>query len=66
VTCGSVLFWKHNEEAEVSVMAGAFDQPSGLKGESHIFVVDKGDYYDIDDGLPQYERSTPTLRVAGD
>ncbi len=65
-TCGSVLFWKHNEEAEVSVMAGAFDQPSGLKGESHIFVVDKGDYYDIDDGLPQYERSTPTLRVAGD
>ena len=65
-TCGSALFWKHNEVAEASVLAGAFDQPSGLRGESHIFVVDKGDYYTIDDGLPQFERSTPDLKVAGD
>ena len=65
-TCGSALFWKHNEVAETSVLAGAFDQPSRLRGESHIFVVDKGDYYTIDDGLPQFERSTPDLKVAGD
>lgn len=64
--CGSVLFWKHNEVNEISVMAGAFDQPSGLKAESHIFVADKGDYYTIDDGLPQFERSTPDIKVAGD
>jgi hypothetical protein len=64
--CGSALFWKHNEAAEISVMAGAFEQPSGLKSEAHIFVVDKGDYYDINDGLPQYERSTPDVKVAGD
>jgi hypothetical protein len=64
--CGSVLFWKHNEIAETSVMAGAFEQPSGLKGEVHIFVADKGDYYEIDDGLPQFERSTPDIKVAGD
>ena len=64
--CGSALFWKHNEAAEISVMAGAFEQPSGLKAEAHIFVVDKGDYYDIDDGLPQFERSTPDVKVAGD
>ena len=64
--CGSVLFWKHNEEAETSVLAGSFDQPSGLRSESHIFVGDKGDYYTIDDGLPQFERSTPEIRVAGD
>jgi len=63
--CGSVLFWKHNELAETSVMAGAFEQPSGLKGEVHIFVADKGDYYEIDDGLPQFERSTPDVKVAG-
>ena len=43
-------------------MAGAFDQPSGLQGEVHIFVGDKGDYYAIDDGLPQFERSTPSSR----
>lgn len=64
--CGSALFWKHNEADEISVMAGAFEQPTGLKGEAHIFVVDKGDYYDITDGLPQFERSTPDIRVAGD
>lgn len=64
--CGSALFWKHNEADEISVMAGAFEQPSGLEAEAHIFVADKGDYYTIDDGLPQFERSTPDIRVAGD
>jgi hypothetical protein len=64
--CGSVLFWKHNELAEISVMAGAFEKPTGLKGEVHIFVADKGDYYEIDDGLPQFERSTPDIKVADD
>lgn len=52
--CGSVLFWKHNELDYVSVMAGAFDQPSGLRGEKHIYTADKGDYYSIHDELPQY------------
>ena len=63
-TCGSVLFWKHEDLCETSIMAGVFDSPSGLKGEFHIFVGDKGDYYTIDDGLPQYERSTPSIKVA--
>lgn len=29
--------------------------PTGLKLLGHIFVVDKGDYYDIADGLPQQQ-----------
>ena len=62
--CGSVLFWKHNAASETSVMAGAFDKPSALKGEVHIFVADKGDYYTLDDGLPQFKRSTPDITVA--
>jgi hypothetical protein len=60
-TCGSLLFWKHNQLDEISVMAGAFEQPSGLQGECHIFVAGKGDYYSIDDGLPQFERSSPKI-----
>ena len=64
--CGSALFWKHNQADDISVMAGAFEQPSGLKPEAHIFVADKGDYYDIADGLPRFERSTPTIKVADD
>jgi hypothetical protein len=63
--CGSVLFWKHNELDYISVMAGAFDYPSGLRAESHIFVADKGDYYEIGDDLPQYEKSGGGVVVAG-
>jgi hypothetical protein len=58
-TCGSTLFWKHVELAYTSVLAGAFDTPIGIRGESHIFVADKGDYYTIDDGLPQFAAGKP-------
>ena len=64
--CGSLLFWKPNALDYVSVMAGAFNNPTGLAGECHIFVADKGDYYAIDDGLPQFDRSTPSVIVADD
>ncbi|GAB1581813.1 GFA family protein [Phyllobacterium phragmitis] len=53
-TCGSVLFWKQDDLDYISIMAGAFDQPTGLRGEKHIYTADKGDYYSIDDELPQY------------
>jgi hypothetical protein len=52
-TCGSALFWKSNGSDKTSVMAGLFDQPSGLAGEKHIFVEDKADFYTIVDDLPQ-------------
>jgi len=32
---------------------GAFDSPTGTKMWIHIHVADKGDYYDLTDGLPQ-------------
>jgi hypothetical protein len=35
---------------------GAFDGPTGTKLTKHIFVADKGDYYDIADGLPQNQQ----------
>ncbi|WP_428977567.1 GFA family protein [Oricola cellulosilytica] len=53
-TCGAALFWKRNESGRTSIMAGSFDIPSGLKASHHIFVADKGDYYEIADRLPQY------------
>lgn len=64
--CGSALFWKHNKLDYVSVMAGAFNQPTGLAGACHIFVEDKGDYYEIDDNLPQFPRSTPAVVTGAD
>ena len=54
-TCGSLLFWKANGSARTSIMAGSFDRPTGLVSGYHIHVADKGDYYELADGLPQYE-----------
>lgn len=55
--CGSFLFWKAHEEDTISFALGALEEPTGLRLEKHIFVADKGDYYQIADGLPQVERS---------
>ena len=53
-TCGSLLFWKANDSDKISIMAGSFDKPTGLTESHHIHIADKGDYYEITDGLPQY------------
>jgi len=37
-----------------SCLCGAVrEPPTGVRLAKHTFVGDKGDYYDIDDGLPQ-------------
>lgn len=51
--CGSSLFWQRDGSDIIDVAAGALDSPTGLKLLGHIFVADKGDYYEIKDGLPQ-------------
>lgn len=53
--CGSWLFWEPVFRDWTSVALGALDGQTGLKLERHIFVAHKGDYYTIDDGLPQNE-----------
>ena len=54
--CGSVLFWDPLERDWTSIAMGAFDGPTGTRLEMHIHVADKGDYYEIADGLPQHEQ----------
>lgn len=55
--CGSFLFWKAHAEDTISFALGALEKPTRLTLERHIFCEDKGDYYDIADGLPQLARS---------
>lgn len=55
--CGSLLLWKMEESERTSIMAGCFESPTGLSLIGHIFTADKGDYYSLDDGLPQYPGS---------
>lgn len=52
-TCGSALFWDPIKKDTIGVAMGALESPTGTKLDVHIFVADKGDYYDIADGVPQ-------------
>lgn len=55
--CGASLFWQHDDDGgAVSVMSGTLDGATGITTEKHIFVADKGDYYDIADTVPQYDQ----------
>lgn len=54
--CGASLLWKAREDAErVSVAAGSLDDSAHLQVVGHIFTGEAGDYYRIEDGLPQFE-----------
>ncbi|WP_418318905.1 GFA family protein [Piscinibacter sakaiensis] len=53
--CGSWLFWDPPAKEWTSIAMRAFDKPTSTRLQRHIFVADKGDYYDIADGLPQNE-----------
>lgn len=51
--CGSPLFWDPTKLDWIGIAMGAFDNPTGTKIRIHVHVSDKGEYYDITDGLPQ-------------
>jgi hypothetical protein len=51
--CGSSLFFEPFHKDWMGVAMGAFDKPTGTQLGIHIFVAEKGDYYEITDGLPQ-------------
>ena len=44
-------------EDHTSVLVGSIDEPNELRLVKHIFVADKGGYYEIDDGLPRHDAS---------
>lgn len=59
-TCGSNLFWD-GSDAHISIFAGTLDGVTGLETAGHIYCADKGDYYGIADGEPQFSQDSPTL-----
>lgn len=54
--CGSSLFWD-GEGENMSIHAGTLDGETGLTTRGHIYVADKGDYYEIADDAPQFPQS---------
>ena len=57
-TCGAPLFFDPIDKDKhdwIAISMGAFDTPTETKMGLHIFVAEKGDYYEITDDLPQNE-----------
>ena len=57
VSCGSSLFWEADGEGTTAIGTGTLDDlPNGATTVvKHIFMANKGTYYDVADGLPQSE-----------
>ncbi len=56
-TCGSSLFWDPLFRDWIGIAMGAFDTLTNTRLHVHIFVADKGDYYDLADGVAQYQQT---------
>ena len=50
--CGSTLFYEPEGQERLAISAASLDAPTGLRLVSHVFVEEKGDWYDLADGLP--------------
>lgn len=56
--CGSSLFFDPIDRVKnpwIAIALGALDRPTDTHLAKHIFVADKGDYYTLDDCLPQHD-----------
>lgn len=56
--CGSGLFWEPFDQDATGIVAGTLDGPTGLKTLGHIFLAEKTDFYEINDGLPRFDGSS--------
>lgn len=54
-TCGSSLFWDPLHHDWIGIAMGAFDGPTGTRIHVHVHVAEKGDYYELTDGVPVRE-----------
>ena len=59
--CGSNLFFDPVGTERMAIGLGTLDKPTGLRIANHIFVREKGDYYDIADGATQYDTEPDSL-----
>lgn len=57
--CGASLFWDPIDRDWIGIAMGVFDGPTNSRLGVHIYTAEKGDYYEIADGVPQFERVPP-------
>jgi len=61
--CGSTLFWKPDSGDRISIYVGTIDGQTGLRLTTHIYTEEKGDYYNIEDGVEQFATTGAKLTV---
>jgi hypothetical protein len=49
------MFWDTCSFDTISILAGSIDNTQGLAVKGHIYTSEKAGYYDITDGLSQYD-----------
>ena len=57
--CGSSLFWDPIGRDWTGVAMVAFAKPNGTRIAFHVYTAEKGDYYDIADGVEQFAQVPP-------
>ena len=61
--CGSSLFFDNERNDYMVTTAGTLDAPTEVSHRVHIFVSEKGDYYELADDLPKHERAGRRLSI---
>jgi hypothetical protein len=60
--CGASVFWRANGRSTVSIAAGTFDEPTGLRTVAQIFTDDAGDYYTVTGEGERFAGPLPPIR----
>ena len=55
----SYMFWDMRSFDTISILEGSIDKTQGLDVKGHVYTFEKAGYYDITDGLPQYDTYPP-------
>lgn len=63
--CGFFFFWKMESFDYILIGVGVFDGDIGFIIDQYIYCVDKGDYYDIFEGVLVYLGGSFVIQIVG-
>ena len=64
--CGASLFWDARDgRGKMAVAAGSLDDSTELETIGHVYISEAGHYYEIADGLPQFENGNDGVLEEG-
>lgn len=52
--CGSQLFWRNDTNEYLSITGGGLDDATGIEFAGHVYVGEKGEYYELNQADLKY------------